>query len=592
MNSKGRKGIILVFTLLISIVLTSVVSFADTVEMEDKDSKSNVLKMRINDNFLHPNTFSKSSFKAMDQTNASNIVVANESINEYYPSIVVSGSNVLVAYESYNGNDKNVFVKHSNDYGQTWLGPNAWTPDQGLSFISPSLSIVPYTKQAFGSFISTFNDSGEFYVVDFANIYNDASWNAYPIDWSEYEFYGFEKPDIISYPNGNYPWVAALIGSTDYEDEATGEGPCVDSPMFCFVSTDAPHDSYTIYWEPSFESCSNISIHMDYENSQTVYGVCEIKNGTNQDILFFKGTPEGWNNDEELYNYTFTGSENLLHPEILVKEDEIYVVMETDDGGESEIILYKSVNGGEDWTLENITGDIFESDEEPAYPRIFMNSSHLICSFIESGDLSYTSSNDKGANWTEPYQLNDVNGSVEPGYHFSDIGGSQRFIWTDNREGNLDIYYYLSYLPQVDLVLIDVNVTGDLNPLLTNNLISITVTNNGDALVKDVKINVTLMLSDGNTTSPDYPYVIPHLAPGQTVTINRPLFRFKMPEFLYVFIEFAGIENISVTVDPDHEFDDTNRGNNEGIYKIDYEELFPRMAQYEEFLILLRKLFF
>ena len=100
------------------------------------------------------------------------------------------------------------------------------------------------------------------------------------------------------------------------------------------------------------------------------------------------------------------------------------------------------------------------------------------------------------------------------------------------------------------------------------------------------------MFDDGNVSSPDYPYIIPYLAPGQTLTVNKPLFKFKLPEFLFAFVEFAGIENISVTVDPDNEVDDTDRNNNNGVYPMDYEEIFPKMAQYEEFLSLLRKLLF
>ena len=52
------------------------------------------------------------------------------------------------------------------------------------------------------------------------------------------------------------------------------------------------------------------------------------------------------------------------------------------------------------------------------------------------------------------------------------------------------------------------------------------------------------------------------------------------------------IEKCSSEKDILEEIDDTDRSNNDGIYPVEYEELFPRMAQYEDFLILLKKLLF
>ena len=594
MKGKEIKSISLVIILLMSVIISSNISFATTVETDNEDSSSHVLKMNIDyGKTLKPTIFSKQSTPSFEATAApglTNIVVANEDFDEYHPSAVINGPNVLTAYERFDGNDSNVLMKYSSNYGQTWSDSYSWNPGENLSFISPALSLKPFSKKAFGTFVSTFNNSGELYVVDYDNINKVSSWVAYPIDWSDYGFYDFAKPDIATYPNDNYPWVVAAIGSTTYEDDETGEGPCVDTPMLCFISPATP-SRYTVYWEPSFEGCSNISIGMDYEESQTVYGVCEINNGSNQDVLFFKGTPVGWDNDQELYNYTFEGPENLAHPEIVVKEDELYVAMETDANEENEIVMYKSTNGGEDWTVENITSDILTTEENPTFPRLLVNDSHLICSFMESGNLSYTTSNNSGLNWTEPYQLNSLNGSVVPGYHYSDIVDSQSFIWADNREGNNDIYFYLSRIPKIEVELIEISLSSDLHPLLTQNLINITVTNNGDALAKDVEINVTLEFKGGwNSTTPNYIYEIPYITPGQTVTLKRPLYRFKIPDFLFAFIDLAGIENISVTLDPEGKIDDTDRGNNQGKIEVGYDDFFPKIGHREDFFLLIKRI--
>jgi hypothetical protein len=77
---------------------------------------------------------------------------------------------------------------------------------------------------------------------------------------------------------------------------------------------------------------------------------------------------------------------------------------------------------------------------------------------------------------------------------------NNNFVWTDNRNGNFDIYYYVEYISKVDLKLLDINLSGNLQPLKTKNLLEITVENNGDAIAKNIKMNISFSFKDGNNT--------------------------------------------------------------------------------------------
>ena len=52
-----------------------------------------------------------------------------------------------------------------------------------------------------------------------------------------------------------------------------------------------------------------------------------------------------------------------------------------------------------------------------------------------------THSEDGGATWTDPEQVNDEDGTVESGWHSSELTTGGNVIWTDNRNGNDDIYF-------------------------------------------------------------------------------------------------------------------------------------------------------
>jgi len=582
-------------------VCSSLGSFANSTTGEKSNNKNNpILKIRP---ISHTINFNNVKLRANNilklEDPLSDIAISNETSGERHPSIVGNGKSTLAAYESDNGVQTHVYLKNSNDYGATWS--DAYEISFGGAYdvsdlMEPSLNLKPGSNLVYGAVVSSYENSaayGYFKVSDISGSISSVSVSA--LDWSNvsynassgefYSFWDFSDANIVNYDNETTPWVMAFIGSTNYSDDQ-GDGPCTDSVMFSFNDLEEPEDFVSIAWFPNIEHCSNLDIANEYGNDM-IYGVCEINNGSNQDLLFFKGNPALWTPDDaELLNQTITSDNNLLHPKIAVKGNDIYIVAGTDTNG---IVMFHSSNGGSSWNKINVTEDILAPSDTPTYPDVVPDGEDLICTFIESENLSLSTSNDSGVTWTNPVKINDVNNSVVSGYKYYDIANKNQIAWTDIREGNQDVYYQLSYIPSVDLKVVSFSFSKENLLFPAKNLITIIVKNLGDGYAENVLINVSYECDDGNITTTKHTAIITRIGSYQTKTVVTNLFALKSPDMFQAFIDFAGITNVTVTVDPHHQKGDTNYNNNSLTKSVEYKDIFLRLWRLEPLFKLLKR---
>jgi hypothetical protein len=597
MNNKNTKNIFFMLLVLTLLVLTSTYSFANNgdINQEKTSFNSNMLKInKVTTNFLENSLFEKNSIKI---TNNNEKIISNEIYAEYNPSIVISGNDGLIAYETSEENKTKVYYKTSIDSFQN--SSEARYVDTTFDGITYNATFPSFTKQTtnneyFGAFLTPDNSS---YIIelsgsglnsialwDYTNITSNGSYIG--------DFYDFKTHDVINYPSHVIPWVIGVIGKGKFIEEYD-EFNCNNSTMFFYRDDTDPLNSRTIVFFPEVSNCSNISICLGENNVNVpmVYGVCEIKNNSSTDLLFFYGNPDIWESENLLRKNIIFSEENLTHPKIYANENNIYIVAETSMHG---IVMYHSNNYGSDgsWVLKNVTQNILESGLKPVYPDLYLNNARTFCSFIESGNLIVTSSNNSGVNWTNPYKINTVNGSVVEDYSYKEMVNNHIFVWTDNRSGNFDIYFYVDYISKADLELLDINLESDLQPFHINNLLEITVKNNGDSIAKNIEMNVTFSFTDGEDTNAENIFEIAFLLPGETNSISRYLFDLKMPDFLYAFINFAGINSINVEVDPDGSTGDVDTSNNNLNKVFSYEDIFPIFGEYEEFFLLIKDILY
>jgi PKD repeat protein len=322
-----------------------------------------------------------------DFNNSENIVISNNTDNESNPSVIFSGISGLISY--LNEDKTRIFLRNTQDYGKNWSNEvqievfySQTEPD--IEAVSPDLAFSPGTKKAYGTYVcpkGDFGVNGFFITPDIdGDLRNTVT---YTVDWTfpgyDFSFWGFKNPEIVAFNNATTPWVITMIGSTDYIDEDTGLGACNNSTMFMYYDLEKP-ELITLVWFPDFENCSNLTLVNEF-GSDFIYGACEIKNDKYTDIMFFKGNPAIWydenaNFDHRNFSIPFG---NLKHPKITVSGSDIYIVAEKEKDGLNEIVVYHSNNKGANFgSAKNVI-----SNQEPS-PDFSVSAKQLNAYFIDN----------------------------------------------------------------------------------------------------------------------------------------------------------------------------------------------------------------
>jgi hypothetical protein len=151
-----------------------------------------------------------------------------------------------------------------------------------------------------------------------------------------------------------------------------------------------------------------------------------------------------WQSDVRLTNDPNTSSTSFNNAKCIASNDNfVHVVWHDDRDGNWEIYYKRSTDGGLNWSsdirLTNATGWSY-------YPSISVSGS-LVCIVWEdsrvtgySSDIFFKSSSNGGLNWSNDINLTNHNStSTYPSIYLS--GTAIHIVWSDNRDGNYEIYY-------------------------------------------------------------------------------------------------------------------------------------------------------
>jgi hypothetical protein len=520
-----------------------------------------------------------------------NIAVVNSSFLEYYPSMVLNGRDCLVAYERQNEGKPYIYLQRSDNYGQNWTDEQKLTLKEGsdeISVNSPNLCIDPTGKEAYGVFLSSFVDTGIIGnliipdISEFAHI----SYFIFNFTYLTGSYWYFSDPNIVHHYLPNSPWITCFIGTTDYND-TSGDYSCENSLMFYYQNASKPNEVW-LQWDQTLENCYNLSLASDKE-SKKFFGICEKKNGSNQDLLFFKGTYEQANPNVDPYldleYIEISNGINHQHPKISIKDDYIYVVTKIDTGGISDDIkIYYSSDEGVHWDDIDPTGNITHPPGEfiPKFPLISANFTDIVCTYIEDNDLYLTKSKNLGLNWSDPLKINNVNSSVVDKYRYADMPDNQHIVWTDNRNGNYDLYSISQGAPKLNLMIVpgSLELVATKNPYFsTNNSIKFKVKNTGEDYAEDVLIEISINRTGQNPYTTKYPGFIKYLKTDAEIELQQPLFEMTLKGYVYAVSDLSDMDFITVEIIPSSAFQDSDPSDNIEIKLAAFENIFPLLSQ-------------
>ena len=355
--------------------------------------------------------------------------------------------NFLLTYEwEQDFLEQEVIFTTSQDRGETWSEPVYFLIDGRES--RPSIDyagIVDGNSRALATFLSSELQGASTTIIDMIDVMDAETWEGSTWQWDDNGFYEFSSCDVVAYqepiPIGSEEaghFVGAYIGSFS---GLSGYPDCVQTPHY-MVQTDSGGGS--IYWF-YYNNSANVKMDID-KPAEIIYYTFQWDNNGNQDIIILStdlenvGVTEeegGWGDGMgEDRKYQITGTANTINPSIAADNNNVYLVLQSDQAGNQDIICYYSSDGGTTYEMSIIA----DTAADEIYPAISANGKNAVCVFIKNNNLYSATTQNGGITWEiNDMPINDVDGSVMGQYGSADVCGSYA-LWTDNRDGNGDVY--------------------------------------------------------------------------------------------------------------------------------------------------------
>jgi len=348
--------------------------------------------------------------------------------------------------------------------------------------------------------IVIFDFGGNFPDIDLPDLdYNGIGAFGTLVPISDTSMWTMNFPDV-SDPEAGGGWSAITWTTQDPVNYAAGAGvnelyaPSSWTKGIIVASVNEPGRDYDWYclWQSGEGSAS--SIHYPNElpwDVGCIEGCVDLTTGRFYDVYEYFNY-EGYTDGLLIEWVTLDGTSNWWQgswsekwiatggyacPDIIADDGNCYVVYEQN----GDIMCTYTHNNGGSWQTQNIT----ETVEIERSPEITIDpDGNPTCIFTLAEDLYVVNSVDDGVTWSTPEQVNDNPGTVVAKYGCADLD----YIfsaWTDDRNGNDDIYFDIIAPPPDYPVLNITEVKGGLG-------VSATIKNTGDASATNVNWNITV----------------------------------------------------------------------------------------------------
>ncbi len=357
------------------------------------------------------------------------VQVAGTADDEYHPTLASSGSTYFVGYTlAPSLMERNIAMALSTDGGETFQ-PAGLFEIEGVEDY-PSFSHWG-GNQYYGTF-STISEPGIQYLLDVGDIQDTETWALAYYDWSSYEWTNIESIDVACY-NSQNAWeygVMSAVASTTYEDYDITNGP----HMF-FMDPENEGQEY-ISWH-DMSGCNQSAATIDKPNDRfwCVYDIYNESMGS-WDLFWWARDFTDPLADGASTAAMIQENYNLRNPSVAASNGNVAILCQTDEIGNQDVSCLYSTDGGGTWEM----ADVAATSDNELYPDVALSGDTLVATFVKDGNLYYTSSDDWGATWEEPEQINEEDGTVRSEYGTA-TATPVGTIWSDMRNGNSDVFY-------------------------------------------------------------------------------------------------------------------------------------------------------
>jgi hypothetical protein len=368
------------------------------------------------------------------------------------PAIAARGSDILViAEESQSILSADLLMSYSSNGGNSWSDIIYDFSTEDVREVKPVVDYCDNNEfQAYGTCLP--DSTGTLYFLHFPSMtdpevaYKDSEgWTAWETTLDFNDYYAM---DIAGYPHGenapapDFHGILTLIGDSSYgetiENYYETEGTSIGA---CYLAFEG-------------ELGDTIAVDIDL-STETYFEAMELKNDPDieiEDGVFFEycwvepGNEDWWENDWP--GFTFEGAQN---PDLAADGGNCYVICEVD----GDIVCYYSHDSGESFQTSTVATN-------GQFPAVSAIGETVICTFARNGDIYAAKSKDGGVTWEEFPPFNAESGSVVEQEFSLDIAGSY-IVWTDNRNGDKEIYYTPVGTPPAKPAKPDGPTSGDVN---------------------------------------------------------------------------------------------------------------------------------